>query len=43
VSWDGRFWNVVNIGETSVGLLSDDQRLTELPKTAVEALISVCG
>src|SRR5664280_2092275 len=39
VTWDDRFWNVVNIGETSVGLLSDDQRLTELPKTAVEALI----
>ena len=40
VTWDGRFWNVVNIGETSVGLLSsEDQQLTELPTTAVEALI----
>jgi len=40
VTWDGRFWNVVNIGETSVGLLSsEDQQLTELPRTAVETLI----
>jgi hypothetical protein len=27
------------MGQTSVGLLSEDQRLTELPKTAVESLI----
>ena len=39
MSWDGRIWNVVNIGETSVGLLSEDQRLTELPRTAVETLV----
>jgi putative transposase len=39
VSWDGRFWKVVNIGETSVGLLSEDQRLTELPRDAIETLI----
>jgi|HubBroStandDraft_4_1064222.scaffolds.fasta_scaffold86872_2 putative transposase len=39
VTWDGRVWNIVNMGQTSVGLLSEDQRLTELPKTAVESLI----
>ncbi|MBC8164699.1 MAG: DDE-type integrase/transposase/recombinase [Bryobacteraceae bacterium] len=39
ITWDGRLWNVVNLGETSVGLLSEDQRLTELPVAAFEALI----
>ena len=39
VTWDGRIWNVVNIGEASVGLLSEDQRLSELPRTAIETLI----
>jgi putative transposase len=39
VTWDGRIWNVVNIGETSVGLLSEDQRLTELPVTAFESFV----
>jgi len=39
VTWDGRVWNIVNVGKTSVGLLSDDRRLTELPRTAVESLI----
>ena len=39
VTWDGRIWSVVNLGETSVGLLSEDQRLTELPMSAVESLI----
>src|SRR3974390_3379474 len=39
VTWDGRIWKVVNIGETSVGLLSEDQRLSELPRTAIETLM----
>jgi putative transposase len=39
VMWDGRVWNIVNVGKTSMGLLSDDQRLNELPRTAVESLI----
>lgn len=39
VTWDGRIWSVVNVGETSVGLLSEDQRLTELPMSAIESLI----
>ena len=39
VNWDGQFWKVVTIGETSVGLLSEDKRLTELPRTAIESLI----
>lgn len=39
ITWDGRIWKLVNAGETAVGLLSDDQRLTELPIAAFEALI----
>jgi hypothetical protein len=39
VTWDGRIWKVVNTGEASVGLLSEDQRLTELPMAAFQSLI----
>lgn len=38
-TWDGRVWNIVNVGTTSVVLLSDERRLTELPRTTVESLI----
>jgi putative transposase len=38
ITWDGRTWEVVNLGETTVGLLSD-QKLTELPMPAFETLI----
>ncbi|PYS26555.1 MAG: integrase, partial [Acidobacteria bacterium] len=38
ISWDGRNWDVVNVGETAVALLSD-RNLTELPITAFETLI----
>src|SRR5206468_3928899 len=36
--WDGRNWEVVNVGETAIGLLSD-RNLTELPIAAFETLI----
>jgi transposase InsO family protein len=39
IIWDGRLWNVANLGETSVSLLSEHQSLTEVPLTAFEALI----
>jgi putative transposase len=39
ITWDGRLWNVVNLGETSVSLLSEHQRLTELPIAVFQALI----
>ena len=39
VTWDGRIWKVVNTGEASMGLLSEDQRLTELPMAAFQSLI----
>jgi putative transposase len=39
VNWDGRLWTIVNSGESSISLLSDDRRLTELPLSVYEALI----
>ena len=39
ITWDGRIWEVVNLGETAVSLLSGDQGLTELPIGACETLI----
>lgn len=39
VSWDGRLWNVLNLGDTSVSLLSEDQQLTEIPVAAFETLV----
>jgi len=36
---DGHLWNVVNLGETSASLFSDDQRLSELPRRFIESLI----
>jgi putative transposase len=38
VSWDGRNWEIVNVGETVIGLLSD-RNLAELPIVAFEKLI----
>jgi putative transposase len=39
ITWDGRIWNVVNLGETAVSLLCGDQGLTELPIAAFETLM----
>lgn len=39
VVWDGRLFRVVNMGITSISLLSEDQTLTELPVSAFEALV----
>jgi putative transposase len=39
LTWDCRIWKVVNTGDASVGLLSEDQRLTELPVAAFQSLI----
>ena len=36
ITWDGRIWDVVNLGESAVSLLSGDQGLTELPIAAFE-------
>lgn len=40
ITWDGRPWQVVNLGDTSVSLLSADQKLAELPATAFQSLVS---
>lgn len=37
--WDSRVWKVINVGTTSVGLLSEDRNLAELPMTALETLV----
>lgn len=39
IIWDERSWEVVNLGETTVSLLSEQQGLTDLPLPALEALI----
>jgi transposase InsO family protein len=39
LKWDERIWKVVNVGEKVVGLLNDNQTLTELPLDAIESLI----
>lgn len=39
VSWDGTGWRIANVGETNIGLLGEDQSLTELPITTFEALV----
>ncbi len=39
VVWDARLFRVVNMGITSISLLSEDQTLTELPVSAFEALV----
>jgi putative transposase len=40
LTWDGRVWKVANVGSTSIGLLSEDQKLAELPMAAFEALVA---
>jgi len=39
LQWDGRTWKIVNTGEKVIGLLGDDQALTELPLDTIEKLV----
>jgi len=39
LTWDGRIWDIVNLGETSISLLSEDRKLAELPIAAFEILL----
>ncbi len=39
VTWDGRGWTIVNLGETTTALLAGDGTLTELPHATFEALV----
>ena len=39
VTWDGRSWQVANLGEHYTGLLSEDQTFIELPLDTFESLV----
>ena len=39
VTWDGRAWQIANIGGTTVALLGEDGRLLELPDATLESLV----
>jgi transposase InsO family protein len=39
VVWDGRTWTIVNVGQTTISLLSGAGTLVELPLATLEALI----
>ena len=39
ITWDGRPWMVVNLGESTTALLGEDKALTELPTSVFEELI----
>lgn len=39
VSWDGRAWSIVNLGEKNIGLLGEGSTLTELPVDVFESLV----
>lgn len=40
ITWDGRPWSIVNLGDTSVSLLSADQKLAEIPAAAFQSLVA---
>ena len=40
INWDGRLWRVVNLGDTSVSLLSADSVLTEIPASVFQSLVT---
>jgi putative transposase len=40
INWDGCLWSVVNLGDTSVSLLSADYKLTEIPALAFQSLVN---
>lgn len=39
LQWDGRGWTVINVGETTIGLIGDGESFVEVPLTAFEKLI----
>jgi transposase InsO family protein len=39
VQWDGKGWTIVNLGETSVGLIGENNAFVELPIVAFEKLV----
>jgi transposase InsO family protein len=39
LSWDARLWRVINVGNTSIGLLSEDEKMAEIPMAAYDSLV----
>lgn len=39
LSWDGKHWRIINLGESKVSLLDDQEDCRELPHAAVDELI----
>jgi len=37
--WDTRLWRVINVGNTSIGLLSEGEKMAELPRAAFDSLV----
>jgi len=37
--WDTRLWKVINVGNTSIGLLSESEKMAELPMAAFDSLV----
>lgn len=37
--WDARLWRVINVGDTSIGLLSEGREMAELPIDAFDTLV----
>ncbi len=39
VTWDSRSWKILNLGQSTVSLLGEDQNISELPLLGFEALV----
>lgn len=39
LSWDGRRWQIINLGQSKVGLLDDQENCRELPRSAFDELV----
>jgi len=39
VAWDGRWWTLLNVGQSAMALLAEDGTLVELPHMAFETLV----
>lgn len=39
INWDGKVWQILNVGDKFVSLLNEDNTLTEIPITVIESLM----
>jgi putative transposase len=39
LQWDGRGWEIINVGETTIGLIGESQSFIQVPLTAFEKLV----